>query len=68
MNPLAELEVWFVAGTQEMYGGAVIAAVEAGQTIWIAEGEKDVHALEAAGVVATCSPGGAGKWRDEYAE
>ena len=29
MNPLAELEVWFVAGTQEMYGGAVIAAVEA---------------------------------------
>jgi L-arabinose isomerase len=29
VNPLAELEVWFVAGTQEMYGGAVIAAVEA---------------------------------------
>jgi L-arabinose isomerase len=28
VNPLAELEVWFVAGTQEMYGGAVIAAVE----------------------------------------
>jgi 5S rRNA maturation endonuclease (ribonuclease M5) len=46
----------------------VITAVEAGQTIWVAEGEKDVHALEAAGVVATCSPGGAGKWRDEYAQ
>jgi len=29
VNPLAELDVWFVAGTQEMYGGAVIAAVEA---------------------------------------
>ena len=29
MNPLAQLDVWFVAGTQEMYGGAVIAAVEA---------------------------------------
>ena len=29
MKPLAELEVWFVAGTQEMYGDAVIAAVEA---------------------------------------
>ena len=28
MKPLAELEVWFVAGTQEMYGDAVIAAVE----------------------------------------
>lgn len=46
----------------------VIAAVSEGKTIWIAEGEKDVHALEAAGVVATCSPGGAGKWRDEYAD
>jgi len=29
VNPLAQLDVWFVAGTQEMYGGAVIAAVEA---------------------------------------
>ncbi len=28
MKPLAELEVWFVAGTQELYGGAVITAVE----------------------------------------
>jgi len=26
-----------------------------------------VHALEAAGVTATCNPGGAGKWRDEFA-
>ena len=32
------------------------------------EGEKDVHALERAGVVATCNPGGAGKWREEYSE
>ncbi len=44
----------------------VIEAVGAGQTIWIAEGEKDVEALERAGVVATCNPGGAGKWRGEY--
>jgi hypothetical protein len=35
----------------------VVAAVDNGTTVWIAEGEKDVHALEAAGVVATCSPG-----------
>lgn len=47
---------------------AVVQAVETGTTVWIAEGEKDVHALEAAGVVATCSPGGAGKWRDTYAD
>lgn len=36
--------------------------------IYIAEGEKDVHALERAGATATCNPGGAGKWRDEYSE
>jgi L-arabinose isomerase len=28
VKPLAELEVWFVTGTQEMYGRDVIAAVE----------------------------------------
>ena len=44
----------------------VITAVAAGQDIYIAEGEKDVHALEAAGVTATCNPMGAGKWHDEY--
>ena len=36
--------------------------------VYVAEGEKDVHALEAAGGVATCNPGGAGKWRPEYGE
>lgn len=35
-------------------------------TVYVAEGEKDVHALEAAGLVATCNPGGAGKWRDAH--
>jgi hypothetical protein len=46
----------------------VIAAVAAGQTIYVTEGEKDVHTLESKGLVATCNPGGAGKWRDEYGE
>ena len=46
----------------------VIEAVKDGETIWVAEGEKDVHALEQAGVTATCNPGGAGKWHPEYAE
>ena len=36
--------------------------------VFIAEGEKDVHALEAAGEVATCNQQGASSWRDEYAE
>lgn len=44
----------------------VLEAVRAGKTIWIVEGEKSVHALETAGLTATCSPGGAGKWRQEY--
>lgn len=46
----------------------VIEAVKNGEIIWIAEGEKDVHALEAAGVTATCNSGGAGKWQPEFAE
>ena len=44
----------------------VIETAKAGGTIYVVEGEKDVHAIEAAGAVATCNPMGAGKWRDEY--
>lgn len=44
----------------------LIAATEAGETVWVCEGEKDVHALNAAGAVATCNPQGAGKWLAEY--
>jgi 5S rRNA maturation endonuclease (ribonuclease M5) len=38
------------------------------EPLYIVEGEKDVHAVEAAGRVATCNPMGAGKWSDVYAE
>jgi len=44
----------------------VIEAVEQGRQVWIVEGEKDVHTLEALGLTATCNPGGAGKWLDDY--
>jgi hypothetical protein len=47
---------------------AVMAAVEAGQPIFVVEGEKDVHALEQLGLTATTNPMGAGKWRPEYGE
>lgn len=40
----------------------VIRAVSNGESVWIAEGEKDVDRLVAFGVTATCNPGGAGKW------
>ena len=43
----------------------VLAAVEAGGLIFIAEGEKDVEALVEAGVTATCNSMGAGKWTAE---
>lgn len=45
----------------------ILAAIRDGKTIYITEGEKDVHAIEAAGGVATCNPGGAGKWVKDYA-
>jgi hypothetical protein len=46
----------------------VIRAIRAGETVYIAEGEKDVLSLEAWGLVATCNSGGAGQWSAEFAE
>jgi len=34
--------------------------------LFVVEGEKDVETLRNHGLTATCNPGGAGKWRDEY--
>ncbi|MFF7290711.1 toprim domain-containing protein [Streptomyces griseorubiginosus] len=45
----------------------LLAAKEADQVIWIAEGEKDVHALVDHGLAATCNAAGAGKWTAEHA-
>ena len=46
----------------------VVEAVQVGRPVFVVEGEKDVHALEALGLTATTSPMGAGKWRAAYAE
>ncbi|CAN5794626.1 hypothetical protein BH24ACT25_BH24ACT25_04750 [soil metagenome] len=46
----------------------VLEAARAGKGVFVVEGERDVHVLEAQGIVATCNPGGAGKWREEYGE
>lgn len=46
----------------------IVGAIELGATVYVVEGERDVHAVEEAGQAATCNPGGAGKWRSEYAE
>ena len=38
------------------------------ETVFICEGEKDVHALESLGLLATTNAMGAGKWKPEYSE
>lgn len=45
---------------------AVLKAAESGETVYVVEGEKDVHTVEKTGAVATTNPMGAGKWRDDY--
>jgi len=61
---------WKLGGTRRVLYRLpkVIEAVRNGQTIYMCEGEKDVHAVERAGGVATCNPMGAGKWRAEYSD
>ncbi len=44
----------------------ILAAIARGDTVWFAEGEKNVDDLVALGVEATCNPGGAGKWRESF--
>jgi 5S rRNA maturation endonuclease (ribonuclease M5) len=44
----------------------LVRAIREDQPVYVVEGEKDVHAIERAGGVATTNPGGAGKWRSEF--
>lgn len=46
----------------------VLEAVKNGETVFIPEGEKDCNNLAALGLVATCNPMGAGKWREHYSD
>ena len=46
----------------------LVEQCQLGGTVHVVEGEKDVHAVERAGGVATTNPGGAGKWRDAYSQ
>jgi hypothetical protein len=52
-----------VKGRPQLYHlSSLRAAVAAGATVYVVEGEKDVLAVESIGGVATCNPMGAGKW------
>ncbi|MGE4124468.1 MAG: hypothetical protein AB7E59_04290 [Pusillimonas sp.] len=60
--------VWNLAGVERvLYRLPELLAAPAESPVFIVEGEKDVHSLEAVGLVATTNAGGAKKWRDSYA-
>ena len=62
-------KVWQLPARRVLYRlPKVQAAAACGDVVYVVEGEKDVHAIEAAGAVATCNPMGAGKWRPEYSD
>jgi putative DNA primase/helicase len=62
--------IWKLDGTRRVLYNmpGVVAAVTAGETVWVVEGEKDVNNLIRLGLPATTNPGGALKWRDQYSE
>jgi hypothetical protein len=43
-----------------------LLAAPANALVFVPEGERDVNTLANLGLVATCNPGGAGKWHREY--
>ena len=45
-----------------------LLAADPARLVFLVEGEKDADKLAALGLTATTAPGGAGKWRDAYAE
>lgn len=66
---------WSLAGARRVLYRLpqVIEAVATGQTVYICEGEKDVHTAESLGLVATCNAMGAdngngNKWFAEFAQ
>ena len=60
--------VWNLKGVQRVPYRLprLVETAGAGGMVIVVEGEKDVHALEQLGLVATTNPGGAGKWLSEY--
>jgi Toprim domain len=62
--------IWNLDGTRRVLYRLpqVLDAIRVDQTVFVVEGEKDVHAAERAGAVATTCPMGAGSWRSEYGD
>jgi 5S rRNA maturation endonuclease (ribonuclease M5) len=57
---------WNLNGTRRVIYN--LPAVLTADSVLIVEGEKDVEAARQLGLVGTCNPMGAGKWREEYGD
>ncbi len=60
--------VWNIQGVRLVPYRLPELLKRATETVFICEGEKDVHSLESLRLLATCNPMGAGKWRADYSE
>lgn len=56
--------LWSLNGTRRVLYN--LPEVLAARDVFVVEGEKDCETARGLGLVATCNPGGAGKWREEY--
>jgi putative DNA primase/helicase len=60
---------WNLRGVRRvLYRLPELLAADPALPVFIPEGEKDVDNLRSKGLVATCNPGGAGKWWREFSE
>jgi len=60
--------IWKLDGTRRVLYRLPEVLGRREEAVYLVEGEKDADALAAQGLLATTNPGGAGKWRDEFAE
>jgi putative DNA primase/helicase len=59
--------IWKVKGTRQVpHRLPELIATPADCVAFVVEGEKDADRLTSLGLVVTCNPGGAGKWRSDF--
>jgi hypothetical protein len=59
--------VWNLNGVDRvLYRLPDLLAADPAKPVFVVEGEKDADRLASLGLAATCSPHGAGKWREDY--
>jgi len=60
---------WRLGKTRRvLFGLPRVLASDPKHTVYLVEGEKGANSLLKQSLIATCSPGGAGKWSRDYAE